>query len=85
MVKKIWKSFLQFKTNANRQWDKRYYNVIRSLENRGNLLKATPREISFQKGGFLRRLISVGLPLIKKVLTLLAKQVLITLGLMAAT
>ena len=85
MVKKIWKSFPQFKTNANRQWDKRYCNVIRSLENRGNLLKATPREISFQKGGFLRRLISAGLPLIKKVLTLLAKQVLITLGLMAAT
>ena len=60
--------------------------VIKSLENRGILIKGTTRNITSQKGGFLnfhRPLITAGLPFIKSVLTSLVKSVLILLGLSA--
>ena len=62
--------------------------VIKSLENRGNLLKETTREIRSRAGGFidfLRPFMSVGLPLMKNVLTPLAKSVLVRLGSTTAT
>ena len=58
--------------------------VIGSLENRGILLKETIKKISSQERGFLnflKSLMSAGLPLMKNVLTPLAKSVLIPLGL----
>ena len=58
--------------------------VIRSLESRGTLLKGTTRKTTSQEGGFfifLRPLMSFGLPLMKNVVTALAKSVLIPLGL----
>ena len=58
--------------------------VIKSLENRGILLKGSTRKITSQKGGFLnfiRPLMTAGLLLIKSVLTPSAKVVLIPLGL----
>ena len=58
--------------------------VIRSLESRGILLKGTTRKTTSQEGGFLiflRPLMSFGLPLMKNVVTALAKSVLIPLGL----
>ena len=61
--------------------------VIKSLENRGILLKGTTRKTTSQEGGFLnflRPLITAGLPIMKNVLTPLAKIVLIPLGLTAA-
>ena len=60
--------------------------VIKSLENRGILLKETTRKITSQEGGFLSflsPLMTAGLPLMKSVLTRLAKSVLILLGLSA--
>ena len=42
--------------------------VIKSLENRGILLKRTTKEVTSQKGGFfdfLKPLMSVGLPLME--------------------
>ena len=57
--------------------------VIKSLENRGILLKGTTRKITSQEGGFLnflRPLMTAGLPLMKSVLTPLAKSVLLPLG-----
>ena len=60
--------------------------VIKSLENRGILLKGSTRKITSQEGGFLnflRPLMTAGLLLIKSVLTPLAKVVLIPLGLWA--
>ena len=60
---------------------------IRSLENRGILLKVTTKIVSSQEGGFpnfLRPLMSAGLPLTKNVLVPLAKSVLATSRLMAA-
>ena len=61
--------------------------VFRSLENRGILIKGTARIISSQGGAFphfLRPLTTAGLPLIKNLLTALAKSVSIPLGLTAA-
>ena len=61
--------------------------VIRSLENREILLKGTTDKIISQKEGlfnFLALLTRVGLPLMKIVLTPLAKSVLIPVGLTAA-
>ena len=61
--------------------------VINSLENRRNFLKGTTRKITSQEGGFLnfrRPLMTVGLPLMKSVLTPLAKSVLLPFGLSAA-
>ena len=58
-----------------------------SLENRKILLTGTTRKISSQEGGFLkflRPLLTAGLPLMKNVLTPLAKSVLMLLGLTAA-
>ena len=60
--------------------------VIRSLENRGILLKGTTRKITSHEGGFLnflRPLMTTGLPLMKSVPTPLAKSVLLPLGLSA--
>ena len=62
--------------------------VIKSLENRGILLKGTTRKITSQEGGFLnflRPLITASLPVMRSVLTPLAKSILIPLGLRAAT
>ena len=50
--------------------------VIKSLENRGLLSKGTTRRINSQEGrflNFLRPLMTTGLPLIKSVLTPVAK------------
>ena len=54
--------------------------VIKSLENRGILLKVTNRKVTSQEGGFLiflRPLMTAGLPLMKNVLTPLPKNVLL--------
>ena len=48
--------------------------VIKSLENRVILLKGTSEKIIKKEGGFLGTLTRVGLPLMKNVLTLLAKK-----------
>ena len=59
-------------------------NVIDSLENRGISLKWVTKEITSEKTkliNFLGPLIKVGLALIKNVLILLAKSVLLLLGL----
>ena len=62
--------------------------VIKSLENRVILLKGTPKKVMNQKGGFLQNvlglLMKVGLPLMKNVLTPLAKSIFISFGLTAA-
>ena len=61
--------------------------VVRSLENFGILLKEDTRKISSPKGWFLnfvRPLMSVGLPLMKNVLTPSAKSYLVPLGITAA-
>ena len=61
--------------------------VIKSLENRGILLKGTTRKITSQEGGFLnfpRPLMTAGLPLMKSVLTPLAKNILLPFGLSPA-
>ena len=50
--------------------------VIKSLENRGILLKGTTRKILI-KNSFLRPLMTAGLPLMKSVLMPLAKVVLL--------
>ena len=61
--------------------------VVESLENRKILLKGTARKITSQEGGFLnflKSLMTAGLPLMKKILTPLTKNVLIPLVLTAA-
>ena len=58
--------------------------LIKSLENRRNLLKKTTKNINIQEGGFLGPLMRVGLPLMKNVITPLAKTVLMPLGLKTA-
>ena len=61
--------------------------VIRSIKNRWILLKGSNRKIASQQGVFLsfvKSLMSVGLPLMKNVLTPLAKSVLVPLGSTAA-
>ena len=65
---------------------KDFIKVIKSLENRGILLKGTVTKITGQEGGFLnflRLLMTAGLPLMKIVVTPLAESVLIPLGLSA--
>ena len=60
--------------------------VIKSLENRGILGKGTTTKITSQERrflNFLRPLMTAGLPLMKSVLTQLAKSVLISSGLSA--
>ena len=57
---------------------------IKSLENRGTLLKRTTTKITSQEGGFLnflRPLMTAGLSLMKSVLAPLAKSVLLPFGL----
>ena len=52
--------------------------LIRSLENRGILLKETTRKITAQEGrflNFLRPLMTAGSPLMKNVFTPLAKSI----------
>ena len=61
--------------------------LIRSLENRGVIIKGSTRKITTQEGvflNFLKTLMSVGLPLVKNVLTPLAKNVLVPSELTAA-
>ena len=53
--------------------------VIKSLENKGILLKGTTKNVVNQKGGLLGILIRGGLPLMKNVLTPPAKSVLLPL------
>ena len=58
--------------------------IIKSLENRGILLKWTSRKVTSQERGFLnflRPLMTAGLPLMKSVLTPWAQSVLLPLGL----
>ena len=79
--------FKSFRTNAGKQSDKRIIKLISSSENRGILLKWNTNKIICQIGGFstfLRPLKTAGLPLIINILKLLAKTVLIPLGLTAA-
>ena len=60
--------------------------VIKSIENRGILLKLTTRNITSQEGGFLnflRPLMTAGLPLMKNILMPLAKNILVAFGLSA--
>ena len=60
--------------------------VIKSFENRKMLLKGTTRNITSQERGFLnflRPLMTDGLLLTKRVLSTLAKDILIPLGLSA--
>ena len=60
--------------------------LIKSLENKGFLLTETTRKITSQEGrflSFLRPLITAGLPLMKSVITPLAKNVLLPFGLSA--
>ena len=57
--------------------------VIKSLENRGIVIKGTTTKITSQEGkfpNFLRPLMTAGLPLMRSVLTPLAKSVLNPLG-----
>ena len=72
----------------NKQWKKKcIIKVIRSFENRETLLKGTTKNVTSQEGGFLnflRVLTTAGLPLMKNVLTPLAKSVLISSGLVAS-
>ena len=61
--------------------------VIKYLENRGILSKKTNRKIASQEGGFLnflKLLMTADLPLMKSILTPLAKNVLILFELIAA-
>ena len=61
--------------------------LIKSLENRGNFLKRTSRKVNSQKEAllnFLGPLMKVRLPLMKNVLTSLAKIVLLPLRLAAS-
>ena len=58
--------------------------VIKSLENRGVLLKEITRKITSQLGrfsNFLKPLMTAGLPIMKSVLMPLGKSVLLQLGL----
>ena len=61
--------------------------VIKSLKNRGILLKGTTRKVTSYEGRFLnfhRPSMTASLPLMKSLLTPLAKSVLLPLGLSAA-
>ena len=58
--------------------------LIKSLENRGTLLKGTTRKITSQEGGFLnflKLLMTAGLPLMKSALTPLFQSVMLPFGL----
>ena len=60
--------------------------VIKSLENRGSLIKGTTRKFTSREGrffNFLRLLMAGDLPLMKSALIPLVKSVLIPLGLSA--
>ena len=62
--------------------------VIKSLENRGILIKETTRKTTSQEGGFLnfvRPSMKAALPLVKSVFIPLAKSALIPLGLSAGS
>ena len=61
--------------------------IVKSLENRGTLLKRTTKKNTSQERGFLnflKSLMTTGLPLMKNVLTPLSKSAFISLGLTAA-
>ena len=70
--------------NTNKLWKK--IKLIKSLEYIGSLLKGTTSKITSQEGGFskfFRSVMTAGLPLMKNVLTPLAKIVFLPLGLSA--
>ena len=72
--------------NVTKNGVKDIMKVIKSLENRGVLLKGTARKVTSQEGGFLsflRQLMTAGLPLLKNVFIPLVKTVLLPLGLSA--
>ena len=63
---------------------RRRYDVVMTFSCRGGLLKGTTTKITSQEGGFLNflgSLMTTGLPLMKSILTPLAKNVLFPLGL----
>ena len=58
--------------------------VIKSLENRGILLKGATRKVTSQEGRFLNSfgpLMTASLPLIESILTPVAESILLLLGL----
>ena len=73
-----------FRNNSTNNEIEDMIKVIKSLKNRGILLKVTTTKIRSQKGEFLnfpRPLMMADLPLMKSALTPVAKSVLIPLGL----
>ena len=61
--------------------------MIKSFENRGILLKESTRGTTIQEGGFLnflKPLMTAGLPLMKFILTPLAKYFLLLIGLLGS-
>ena len=74
---------ISFRNNSKKNETKDIIKVMRSLENRGTLLKRTTRKITGEKRGFfnfLRLLMTAGSPLMKSVLNPLVASVLIPLG-----
>ena len=70
-----------FTNNSTNNEIKDIMNVIKSLDNRGILLKGTTKKITSQEEGFLnflRPLITTGLPLMESILTSLAKIILLS-------
>ena len=66
---------------------KHIIKIIKSLENRGNLLKGITRKITSQEGGFfnfLRPLMTASLPFMKSLLTPLAKSIFITIRIISS-
>ena len=86
-VKKEYSAILSSRITLINNERKDIIKVIKSLENRGILLKGTTRKITSQEGGllnFLRPSMTTALPLMKNILTPLTKSVLVPLGLTAA-
>ena len=74
---------ISFRNNSKKNETKDIIKVIRSLENRGIVLKRTTKKITDKKReffNFLRLLMTAGLALIKSVLNPLVASVLIPLG-----
>ena len=73
-----------FRNNSTNNEIEDMIKVIKSLKNRGILLKVTTTKIRSQKGEFLnfpKPLMMADLPLMKSALTPVAKSILIPLGL----
>ena len=85
-IKKGISSITGLETTLTNNEIKDIMKVIKSLENRGVSLKGTTIKITSQEGGFLnflRPLMTAGLPLMKSVLTPIAKSVSLPLELSA--